>query len=456
MILVLGAGLAGLSTAAHLGPLPHRIFEREAEAGGLARTVRQGGFLFDFTGHLLHVKTPEVMALVDRLLGDEQVLHRRSAWVRIGEHLVPYPFQVHTHALPPELRLECVLGFAESLHPGLAVPAGSFDQPPPSERLPLSFLNVKRPRGGYALSFDQWTERTFGRGFARHFFRPYNEKNFATDPATLTSDWVSWAIPKPSLEEVLRGAIGPVEREYGYHPRFRYPRAGGIGRLADALAARVGRIETTRSVVAIRGRERVAVLDDGETVRFDRLVASNPLPELVALVDDLPDAVRTAAATLRWCAVTAYNFGLDRPLDHDRHWIYFPDPMIPFHRVGFPSQLTPGMAPDGRGSVCAEVARPAAAPPPGAEEERRVLDHLVRAGVIGDPAHVTTSGRQDLPFAYVLFDEARRAALPVIFRALLARGIVPVGRFGSWDYLSMEGTILQGLETAAWLRGDAS
>ena len=64
-----------------------------------------------------------------------------------------------------------------------------------------------------------------------------------------------------------------------------------------------------------------------------------------------------------------------------------------------------------------------------------------------------TRTRLDLPYAYVRFDDARRRALPGLFGALLERGIVPVGRFGSWCYLSMEGAIRQGMETAAWLSG---
>ena len=38
MILIVGAGLAGLSTAYHLRGLPYRIVEREREGGVLCRS----------------------------------------------------------------------------------------------------------------------------------------------------------------------------------------------------------------------------------------------------------------------------------------------------------------------------------------------------------------------------------------------------------------------------------
>ena len=54
MILIVGAGLAGLSTAYHLSGLPYRLYEREQEVGGLCRSYKKDGFTFDYTGHLLH------------------------------------------------------------------------------------------------------------------------------------------------------------------------------------------------------------------------------------------------------------------------------------------------------------------------------------------------------------------------------------------------------------------
>lgn len=449
MIVVLGAGLAGLSTAWHLKARECRILEREGAVGGLARTVASNGFLFDFTGHLLHVKSDHVKKMVDDLLGPDQVHLERSAWIKYQDALVPYPFQVNTAALPIDVRLECLTKFAESLLARRRPEPGALLDP--QRPLPLSFLKVKTPTGGYALSFHDWTIATFGEGFARHFFLSYNEKNFAADLRTISSDWVSWAVPKPDLEEVLRGALGFPQREFGYNPRFRYPRSGGIQRLPEAIARGVPKVETDVAVAKIDAKRKRVTLADGRTVEYSHLVATNPLPELLAMIDDLEPAVRAAAKKLRWCAVSSFNFGVEGDLGHRMHWIYYPERDLPFYRAGFPSHLTPAMAPSGMSSVCAEVAYPAASfpPPPGAEAE--VEAALRRCGALPSDRRVVLRQRLDLPYAYVLFDDARRAALPPIFEALLARSIVPVGRYGAWDYLSMESTILQGKETAEYL-----
>ena len=70
--------------------------------------------------------------------------------------------------------------------------------------------------------------KTFGAGIAKHFMLPYNEKFWKQDLRTITADWVSWSIPKPTLDEVVNGALGLTNQGMGYNPRFIYPRTGGL------------------------------------------------------------------------------------------------------------------------------------------------------------------------------------------------------------------------------------
>src|SRR5881628_2998405 len=148
-VVVLGAGLTGLSAAYHLGA-PSLVIEREREVGGLARTHTEEGFTFDCTGHLLHLREARVVALVDALLPDAFARHERRALIFSKGVYTPYPFQANLHGLPPEVVHECLSGFVEAL--------------------------VRRAAGGEpdlaSLTFRDWTERTFGAGIARHFLVP--------------------------------------------------------------------------------------------------------------------------------------------------------------------------------------------------------------------------------------------------------------------------------------------
>src|SRR6476660_7928151 len=199
-VVVIGGGLAGASAAYHLLDHDPILFERESSVGGLCRSFRQDGFTFDCTGHLIHLRNQYVKDLVAKLLPNAFNSHERFASIYSKAVTTPYPFQANTYGLPPEVVKQCVMGFVETL---------------------------QSSSNGTSHNFHDWIVKTFGCGIAEHFMLPYNEKFWKQDLRTITSDWVSWSIPKPSLDEVMNGALGLTNKGMGYNPRFIYPRNGG-------------------------------------------------------------------------------------------------------------------------------------------------------------------------------------------------------------------------------------
>ena len=235
MILILGGGLAGMSTAMHLGDRPHLVLEAADEAGGLCRTRNVNGFLFDYTGHLLHLRDERIIQLVDEMLPDAFDTVERQARIRTRGVTLPFPFQANIHGLPKDVVADCLVGFAESL--GTPIP----DDP--------------------KVDFETWSLAVFGRGISDAFMLPYNCKLFCRKPSEMTADWVSWAVPKPTLREVVEGALGQENRGMGYNSTFRYPKEGGIGVLPQAVADRVEHIRYGQRVEKIDlDRQRVNIL----------------------------------------------------------------------------------------------------------------------------------------------------------------------------------------------------
>ena len=72
-VVILGGGLAGLG-AAYFLKQPWTLVEKSARVGGLIKTEDIDGFLFDPTGHWLHLRDPEVKQLVHEvwLLDEEE------------------------------------------------------------------------------------------------------------------------------------------------------------------------------------------------------------------------------------------------------------------------------------------------------------------------------------------------------------------------------------------------
>jgi len=313
MILILGGGLAGLSTAYHLGERPHLVIEAERQPGGLCRSREVDGFTFDYAGHLLHLRDSRIIDLIDELLPDAFDLITRRAMIRSRGATLPFPFQANLHGLPRQLVADCLTGFVESIP--IAVP---------EER---------------EVSFEEWSLAVFGRGISEAFMFPYNGKLFRRPAREMTADWVSWAVPKPSLEEVVQGALGIENRGLGYNSEFRYPKKGGIDIIPKALASRVERIRLGEAATGIDLDRRLVRLGGGEQLAYDSLVVTIPMPAFLKLVNGGQGEIPDLAAPLDWSVVGCINLGVDRAdLADGAHWIYFPDEDLPFYRVGFPSR----------------------------------------------------------------------------------------------------------------------
>jgi protoporphyrinogen oxidase len=425
-VVILGAGLTGLSASYHLDAVPSVVVERETEVGGLCRTRVEDGFTFDCTGHLLHLKDARIKDLVDRLLPDGFARHERRALIFSKGVYTAYPFQANLHGLPLPVVTECVRGFVESL--------------------------MRREREGEPdvarLSFREWAEATFGSGIATHFLLPYNQKLWRTDLDEIECGWVSWSIPRPTLDEILRGAFGATVRGLGYNPTFLYPRQGGISVVPEALAARCPDVRTGETVVAVDARARTVRLQSGRILGYEALVSTLPLDSLLAITTGLPGDLPSLGRRLRAVRVLNISLGIDRPSVSPAHWVYFPEPEYSFYRVGFPGNLSPWLAPRGCSALYVERSLLRDEPYDPEEVVATAVEDLRRAGILWKTDRVVYQRVGVLDPAYVIHDRFRAENLPRILDGLREQGIHSGGRFGSWEYSSMEGALRTGSEIA--------
>ena len=78
-VVILGAGLTGLSAAYHLTAKRSLLVERAAEVGGHARSERRDGYTFDVTGHWLHLRDDRVQRLAARLFRNGELVEITDA-----------------------------------------------------------------------------------------------------------------------------------------------------------------------------------------------------------------------------------------------------------------------------------------------------------------------------------------------------------------------------------------
>ena len=427
MIAIIGAGLAGLSAAYHLKK-DYAIYERENEVGGLCKSYTIDGFTFDYTGHLLHFRNKEIKGLVLGLLHGRLNEMRRNAYIFSKGVYTEYPFQSNTFGLPKEVVKECLMGFIEAF---------------------LKYGQGSRVKGQKNKeTFERWIYKTFGKGIAKHFMIPFNEKFWKTSLDKLTSDWVSWLVPMPKIEDVVSGAIGIGNKDIGYNPIFHYPVNEGISILPSSFLPYINNLNLNMKVSSISLKKKKITFTNGAEAGYDFLVSTMPLPELIKSCDDAPAKIKSLAKGLKYISVYDINLGISREGISDKHWIYFPEKDYPFYRLGFPMNFSKSLVPEGLSSMYVEISHKDGREIPKERLINDAVNGLIKAGILKNDDEIAVKDIVDIKYAYVVYDFHRQKAVPIIQKYLNGNNIFSIGRYGAWEHTSMEDAIYQGKVTA--------
>ncbi len=415
--LVVGAGVSGLAFANEVRDRV-LVLEREEEPGGWCRTVKQDGFVWDYSGHFFHFRRPEIDAwLRERMPANSvRTVEKRTRVTTVAGDEVDFPFQTHLHQLPQPAFVACLADWAAAARaPGA---------------------------GAGARSFKDMLERRFGRAVCDSFLVPYNEKVYATDLDRLDKDAMGRFFPQASLEDAL-AALGGA-RLATYNDTFTYPKRGAVQYVralmrdlpegAVALGEGVERVDVDRRVVHTK---------KGRQIGYEHLVASAPLPSLLRACGVAHDADAFTSNQ-----VLVLNLGFDRKGRDDVHWIYFADPALSLYRVGFYDNI---LGTD-RMSLYVEIGMPAGADVDVDAARARALADLARAGVVDGHRLVASHAVVMNPaYAHItrrsLLESARTRA------ALADLGVHAVGRYGRWTYCSIEDNIVEARALARALAG---
>jgi protoporphyrinogen oxidase len=194
---------------------------------------------------------------------------------------------------------------------------------------------------------------------------------------------------------------------------------------------------------------RRVVLETGETLEYERLISTVPLDALLRMLSPQPAGIPPQApGRLRAVRVINVNLGVDRVNLLPCHWAYFPEEEFPFYRVGSPTNYSRGVAPRGCSSLYVEVARRRDELFDEAEILDEIVEGLRKARILRGGDHILAKEVLVLDPAYVIYDHFRKERLPGILSELERHEIVSTGRFGAWEYGSMETAMRQGREAA--------
>jgi protoporphyrinogen oxidase len=411
-IVVIGTGMAGFGAAYRLNRagITPIMYDRNGYYGGHTTSFRYDtNFVFDQGPHISFTKDPRIQDLfadsVDQQYETVQINlnnYWRGYWPR-------HPVQLHLHGLPEEVIVKVIADFVEER------------QGP--ERL--------------VRNYADWLLSSYGRTFAELFPMQYTRKYHQTSADNMTTDWLGPRMYRPSLEEVLRGAIAPSSPHVHYITHFRYPTEGGFVSYLKKFVP-LGNLKLNHELVSIDPRTRKLSFANGVVAHYDALISSVPLPDLIRMIEGTPHDVLDASRRLACSTCVVVNVGVNREDLSNAHMTYFYDEDICFTRLSFPHMLSANNAPKGTGSVQAEVYFSEKYKPfTGSPDDwvQPVISDLHRCGILRETDRILCSKAMLLRYANIIFDLDRSVALETVHSYLDDVNIAYCGRYGDWGYM---------------------
>ena len=413
-IVIAGAGLTGLSTAYHLEKNKFdnfEIYEKENEIGGLCRSVKQDGFTFDYTGHLLHINDIYFEEFIKNTISVKKMnnIIRRS-FIFSNNVYTRYPFQINLKGLPTDIIAECIEEY-------------------------VNRKITKNPK-----SFFDWANSNFGKGFSKYFFVPFQNKIFDYDIKNISSSWTGRFVPKTSLREMIIGAIEDSNESVGYNSSFYYPKENGIQSWINNIEIKK-EIKLDHDIEKINIKNKEILFKNGVTTKYDYLITTMPLDILLNKINS--KNFDNATKNLKCNSVINFNLGINRKELSDKHWIYFPESQFPFYRIGFPHNFSEKMAPENCSSLYGEFAF--------IEKDQKYIKEKLDNSIKQvkkllkiENKEILTEKVISIKHAYVIYNFWREKNLKKLLTSLKEYDIYSVGRYGAWKYSSMQEAVLDG------------
>ena len=419
MITILGAGISGISAAYHLKQrgIESVIYEKNKSWGGLCDNFTIGdGFRFDHFVHLSFSSSEYVQKLFAEsapYIGHQpaSINYYKGLWLK-------HPVQNNLAHLGTEEKINIIKGFVEK--PVIENPA----------------------------NYHEWLLLQFGKYFTDNFPGAYTNKYWTVSAEELTTEWVAKRFSLPELKDLLKGAFEEQDENFYYAKEMRYPQKGGYKSFLRIMAQDAN-IETCKMATLIDLENKKIEFGDGSVVHFETLVSSLPLPELIRIIKDVPVSVQEAADKLIATRGQLVSLGFNRPDVPSHLWFYIYDEDILPSRGYSPSLKSPDNVPEGKSSIQFETyfsKNKAAALSGGA-----LIEHIVERGEkmgLFTSKDVEVSDYRQVNYANVIFDHNRTKNRGIVHEYLNGHGIKYIGRFGEWDYLWSDQSLLSGKNCA--------
>ena len=380
------------------------IFERDNDWGGLCGNFTIDGFRFDKFVHFSFAPDEYTKNIFEN--SSPTYAHHSISYNYYNGCWLKHPAQNNLAPLPTDEKVEIIKDFVNRKH--------------------TSVEDIK--------DYEEWLRVQYGDYFAEHFPLKYTRKYWGVEAKELETKWVGNRMHSPDLEEVLRGAFEVQDKNFYYTNYMKYPKKGGFRSILNNCREGLD-IRFNKEVCAIDTANKIVKFKDGTTAEYTRLISSLPLPEIVKMLDDVPEEVKTAAENLMHTSGYMVSLGFNKP-DIAKHlWFYIYDEDILASRVYSPNLKSPDNVPEGCSSLQAEIFFSNKAEIPATDKVlENTIKKLIEMGVFKEADLIVKDIRFE-KYANVIFDKDIYKNRAVVLEYLKAKGIESIGRFGKWEYM---------------------
>lgn len=366
--IILGAGPAGLTAAHELlkrTEIVPVVLEKDAQVGGLSKTVMFKGNRMDIGGHRFFSKSDRVMQWWLEMLPLEKLEHRE-----MSSAYHEYVRALTQDAAGVDPKTEDQVMLVGTRHSRIFFAGKFFDYP--ISLTPKTLLNLgvwrsfkigssylwrvlfpKRP----VWNLEDFMINRFGDELYRTFFEAYTEKVWGVPCRQISAAWGAQRIKDVSVGRAIlhwirrgRGATSDLAQKdvsTSMIERFLYPKFGP-GQMWEETARRVqergGEVLLQRRVtgVHLEGNRVVSVeavhVPTGQTETYpgDLFFSSMPIQDLIrGMGPDVPGSVQEAAVVLPYREFIAVGLLVKKlkPNQMPDSWLYIQEPGVKLGRM---------------------------------------------------------------------------------------------------------------------------
>lgn len=412
--IILGSGIAGLAADHYLND-ESIILEKENFCGGLCHSFSEKGFIFDTFIHLSFTNEKEVIELFSK--STNNVIHNPRAYNYYRGHWIKHPVQNNIFSLTTEEKVNIIEGF----------------------------INRKE---SVCDNYEEWLRNQFGDYFAEKFPLVYTKKYWTVEAKELETKWIGKRLYQPPIREVIKGSFEEDLVNRYYAKEMRYPCKGGYQQYLNTIINEKN-IKLNSRVIEIDPREKVVKTINGEEYRYNNLISTIPLPELCKIIKGIPTKIVEAANKLNYTSGFIVSLGFKKSDIPQHLWFYIYDEDILSARVYAPSIKSRNNVPEGCSSIQAEYYYSKFKPLKFTLDEvlSKTIEQLGEIMSFSEEDILVKDVKQ-IEYANVVFTKDIYENRKIVHTYLDKIKISYAGRFGEWDYLWSDQSLLSGKKAA--------